>query len=42
LLGGVRLRLGGHIWDASLAGQLATPASAGEEENVPCATASSN
>jgi F-type H+-transporting ATPase subunit b len=26
LLGGVRLRLGGHIWDASLAGQLDAPA----------------
>jgi F-type H+-transporting ATPase subunit b len=42
LLGGVRLRLGGHIWDASLAGQLETPAPANAEENVSCATASSN
>lgn len=42
LVGGVRLRLGGHIWDASLAGQLETPAAADEQENVPCATASSN
>ena len=42
LLGGVRLRLGGHIWDASLAGQLETPVAVGEEENVSCATASSN
>jgi F-type H+-transporting ATPase subunit b len=25
LLGGVRLRLGGHVWDASLAGQLELP-----------------
>lgn len=25
LLGGLRLRLGGHVWDASLAGQLGTP-----------------
>jgi F-type H+-transporting ATPase subunit b len=42
LLGGVRLRLGGHIWDASLAGQLETPAPANAEENVSCVTASSN
>jgi F-type H+-transporting ATPase subunit b len=42
LLGGVRLRLGGHIWDASLVGQLETSAPAGGEENTACATASSN
>jgi F-type H+-transporting ATPase subunit b len=42
LLGGVRLRLGGHIWDASLAAQLETPAPVSEEENVACANASSN
>lgn len=42
LLGGVRLRLGGHIWDASLAGQLETPVPASTEEKMPCATASSN
>lgn len=42
LLGGVRLRLGGHIWDSSLAAQLETPAPASEEENVACANASSN
>jgi F-type H+-transporting ATPase subunit b len=39
LLGGVRLRLGGHIWDASLAAQLATSAPKSEEENSACATA---
>jgi F-type H+-transporting ATPase subunit b len=42
LLGGVRLRLGGHIWDASLAGQLETDAPADAEENTSCATVSSN
>jgi F-type H+-transporting ATPase subunit b len=42
LLGGVRLRLGGHIWDASLAAQLETPAPVREEENVGCANASNN
>jgi F0F1-type ATP synthase delta subunit len=42
LLGGVRLRLGGHIWDASLATQLETPAPASEKENIACANASSN
>jgi F-type H+-transporting ATPase subunit b len=42
LLGGVRLRVGGHIWDASLAGQLESPMPPGAEENVSCATASSN
>lgn len=42
LLGGVRLRLGGHIWDASLAAQLETPTPVSEEENFACAIASSN
>jgi F-type H+-transporting ATPase subunit b len=42
LLGGVRLRLGGHIWDASLAAQLETSAPVSEEENIACANASSN
>jgi F-type H+-transporting ATPase subunit b len=42
LLGGVRLRLGGHIWDASLASQLETPASVNVEENVACANAPNN
>lgn len=42
LLGGVRLRLGGHIWDASLAAQLETSAHASEEENFACANTSSN
>lgn len=37
LLGGVRLRLGGHIWDASLAAQLETPVPVSEEENIACA-----
>jgi F-type H+-transporting ATPase subunit b len=36
LLGGVRLRLGGQVWDASLAGQLvAGPAAAVQEEPCP-------
>jgi F-type H+-transporting ATPase subunit b len=42
LLGGVRLRLGGYIWDASLAAQLETPAPVSEKEAVACANASSN
>jgi F-type H+-transporting ATPase subunit b len=49
LLAGVRLRLGGHIWDASLAGQLDTPvtgdrrtAGVGRLVEAPCANASSN
>jgi F-type H+-transporting ATPase subunit b len=42
LLGGVRLRLGGHIWDASLAGQLETSTSEGASEDSSCATASNN
>jgi F-type H+-transporting ATPase subunit b len=42
LLSGVRLRLGGHIWDASLAAQLETSAPVSEEENVACVNASSN
>jgi F-type H+-transporting ATPase subunit b len=40
LLGGVRLRLGGQVWDASLAGQVAEPAVARGEESVPCTTVS--
>jgi F-type H+-transporting ATPase subunit b len=42
LVGGVRLRLGGHIWDASLAAQLKTSTPLGEEESVACANGSSN
>jgi F-type H+-transporting ATPase subunit b len=42
LLGGVRLRLGGHIWDASLAAQLETSALANAEEDALCATALNN
>lgn len=41
LLGGARLRLGGHVWDASLAGQLETP-SAGAKEDLTCVSASSS
>src|SRR5579875_3088399 len=41
LLGGVRLRLGGHIWDASLAAQLEVSEPKSEEESIACPTASS-
>lgn len=41
LLGGVRLRLGGHIWDASLAGQLQGVQPVATEE-APCALALGN
>lgn len=41
LLGGVRLRLGGHVWDASIAGQLEGVQPTLTEE-APCALASGN
>jgi F-type H+-transporting ATPase subunit b len=42
LRGGVRLRLGGHVWDASLAGQLEEARRLCAEEGKPCLTASAN
>jgi F-type H+-transporting ATPase subunit b len=41
LLGGARLRLGGHVWDSSLEGQLQS-AVLGAEESGPCPSTSSS
>jgi F-type H+-transporting ATPase subunit b len=42
LLGGVRLRVGGHVWDASVAGQLEAVNPGGAEVPEPCPSAASS